>query len=56
MCVSHNLISYLCNTYKYIIYQIVTVRLEKDQVLRAESGAMMYMTDGGEIFICAWVM
>lgn len=26
--------------------QIVTVRLEKDQVLRAESGAMMYMTDG----------
>jgi len=28
------------------IHQIVTVRLEKDQVLRAESGAMMYMTDG----------
>ncbi|KAL7436852.1 hypothetical protein ACHAXH_005088 [Discostella pseudostelligera] len=26
--------------------QIVTIRLEKDQVLRAESGAMMYMTDG----------
>eukprot|EP00581_Thalassiosira_minuscula_P031287 CAMPEP_0183763108 /NCGR_PEP_ID=MMETSP0739-20130205/9477_1 /TAXON_ID=385413 /ORGANISM="Thalassiosira miniscula, Strain CCMP1093" /LENGTH=356 /DNA_ID=CAMNT_0026001465 /DNA_START=10 /DNA_END=1081 /DNA_ORIENTATION=+ len=26
--------------------QIVTIRLEPDQVLRAESGAMMYMTDG----------
>jgi len=26
--------------------QIVTVRLERDQVLRAESGAMMYMTQG----------
>ncbi|KAL7546563.1 hypothetical protein ACHAWF_009890 [Thalassiosira exigua] len=26
--------------------KIVTVRLERDQVLRAESGAMMYMTDG----------
>ena len=24
--------------------------------LRAESGAMMYMTDGGEIFISVWVM
>lgn len=29
-----------------IALQIVTVRLEPDQVLRAESGAMMYMTDG----------
>lgn len=26
--------------------QIVTIRLEKDQVLRAESGAMLFMTDG----------
>jgi len=26
--------------------QIVTIRLEPDQVLRAESGAMMYMTHG----------
>jgi hypothetical protein len=26
--------------------QIVTVRLKRDQVLRAESGAMMYMTQG----------
>ena len=28
--------------------QIVTIRLEPNQVLRAESGAMMYMTDGIE--------
>ncbi len=26
--------------------QIVTIRLERDQVLRAGSGAMMYMTQG----------
>jgi Mitochondrial biogenesis AIM24 len=29
--------------------QIVTVALEPGQVLRAESGAMMYMTDGVEM-------
>lgn len=29
--------------------QIITIRLETDQVLRAESGAMMYMTDGVEM-------
>jgi uncharacterized protein (TIGR00266 family) len=29
--------------------QIITIRLEPHQVLRAESGAMMYMTDGVEM-------
>jgi uncharacterized protein (AIM24 family) len=29
--------------------QIVTITLEPGQVLRAESGAMMYMTDGVEM-------
>ena len=29
--------------------QIVTINLEPGQILRAESGAMMYMTDGVEM-------